>query len=229
MNYNNAKAKIQAAKEAVKYVEDDMIIGMGSGTTIAHAVSFLHERIQNEGLKIKAIPTSSQSFFLLRDNKIPITTLNEYPDVDLAIDGADEVDQNLNLIKGGGAALTQEKIVDSSAKKLIIIVDDSKMVDVLGTFPLPVEVIPCALTKVVNFLKEFTTEVIVRNAVKKLGPVVTDNGNYIVDARFNKIKDPYKLEIELNTCPGIVENGLFLDMTDIVLVGLEDSVKKITK
>ncbi|MHA1895019.1 MAG: ribose-5-phosphate isomerase RpiA [Candidatus Helarchaeota archaeon] len=229
MSYNKAKAKIQAAKEAVKFVEDDMIIGMGSGTTIAHAVGFLYERVQNEGLKIKAIPTSSQSYFLLK-GKIPITTLNEYPDIDLAIDGADEVDPNLDLIKGGGAALTQEKIVDSSAKKVIIIVDESKMVNILGEkFALPIEVIPCALTKVMNFLKELTTEVQVRNAIKKLGPVVTDNGNYIVDARFNKIKDPHKLEVQLNTCPGIVENGLFLDMTDIVLVGKEDSVKKITK
>jgi len=224
------KAKIQAAKEAVKYIDDGQIIGMGSGSTIAHALSFLRNRIQNENLKIKAIPTSAQAFFLLRDNKIPITTLNEYPEVDLAIDGADEVDPNLNLIKGGGAALTQEKIVDSSAKQLIIIVDDSKMVNVIGEkFALPVEVIPCALTKVVNFLRELTTEVSVRMGIKKLGPVVSDLGNYIVDARFNKIKDPHKLEKEINNCPGVVENGLFLDMTDIVLIGKEDSVKKLTK
>jgi len=229
MGFNQAKAKIAAAKEAVKYVKDGMILGMGSGSTIANAISFLQERILNEGLKIKVIPTSSQSFFLLKDNKIPITTLNEYPEVDLAIDGADEVDQNLNLIKGGGGALTQEKIVDSSAKKLIIIVDKTKMVNVLGQFPLPVEVIPCALTKVLNFLRELTTEVTVRNAVKKLGPVVTDNGNYIVDAKFHKIKDPKSLEMQLNNCPGIVENGLFIDMTDIVLVGTENEVKKVIK
>ena len=229
MGFNQAKAKIAAAKEAIKYVNDGMILGMGSGSTIAHAISFLQERILNEGLKIKVIPTSSQSFFLLKDNKIPITTLNEYPEVDLAIDGADEVDQNLNLIKGGGGALTQEKIVDSSAKKLIIIVDKTKMVSVLGQFPLPVEVIPCALTKVVNFLRELTTEVTVRNAVKKLGPVVTDNGNYIADAKFHKIKDPKALEMQLNNCPGIVENGLFIDMADIVLVGTENEVKKVIK
>ena len=229
MGFNQAKAKITAAKEAVKYVEDGMILGMGSGSTIAHAISFLQERILNEGLNIKAIPTSSQSYFLLKDNKIPITTLNEYPEIDLAIDGADEVDQDLNLIKGGGGALTQEKIVDSSAKKLIIIVDETKIVKILGQFPLPVEVIPCALTKVVNFLRELTTEVIVRNAVKKLGPVVTDNGNYIVDAKFHKIRDPKALEMQLNNCPGIVENGLFVNMTDLVLVGTESAVKKIAK
>ena len=166
------KAKILAAKEAVKYIDDGQIIGMGSGSTIAHAVSFLRDRIQNENMKIKAIPTSAQAFFLLKDNKIPITTLNEYPVVDLAIDGADEVDPKLNLIKGGGAALTQEKIVDSSAKKLIIIVDESKLVNVLGEkFALPVEVIPCALTKVSNFLRELTTEVQVRMGVKNLDPL----------------------------------------------------------
>ena len=228
---NKDQAKKNAAKISIEMVsEEDHILGLGSGTTIAYAMQFLKERIK-QGLKIKAIPTSYQARFLLIQNKIPITTLNEHPVIDVAIDGADEVDPTLNLIKGGGAALTLEKIVDSAANKLIIIVDDSKMVPYLGSgFALPIEVIPQACESVKKILKEkYVVDVSLRTAVKKLGPVISDLGNFILDAKFNKIDNPKTLERELNVIPGVIDNGLFVDMADVVLVGEKDRVKKIEK
>lgn len=219
-----------AAKAAVEYIENNQIVGIGSGSTIAHAIHCLGDKIQDTGIKILAVPTSFQSALLLIDYNIPMTTLNEHPILDIAIDGTDEVDPNFNLIKGGGAALTQEKIIDSAAKKLIIIADESKKVKFLGEkAALPIEVIPIALKTVSIRIKELTTEIQLRMAVKKLGPVVTDNGNFIIDARFSKIKDPVSLEKELNVIPGVVENGLFVNMTDIVIIGHEDKVDILEK
>ncbi len=227
---NKEKCKLTAARAAVEYIKDNQIVGIGSGSTIAHAIHCLGEKIQSTGIKIMAVPTSYQSAMLLTEYNIPITTLNEHPVLDIAIDGTDEVDPNFNLIKGGGAALTQEKIIDSAAKKLIIIADESKKVKFLGEkTALPIEVIPMALKTVTNKIKELTTEIKLRMAVKKLGPVVTDNGNFIIDARFSKIKDPESLEKELNVIPGVVENGLFVNMTDIVIIGQEDKVEILEK
>lgn len=227
------QGKKRAAKVSIDLMEStDEIIGMGSGTTIAYAVHFLKERIEKGELnKIKAIPTSHQISSLLIEYGIPITTLNEHPIVDIAIDGADEVDPNLNLIKGGGGALTLEKIVDSAAKKLIIIVDESKLVTHLGErFALPIEVVPQACETALKNIKEnHSTAANLRMAVKKLGPVVTDLGNFIIDARFDRIRDPDRLERDLNAIPGVVENGLFLNMTDIVLVGKADTVERMEK
>lgn len=223
------QGKKRAAKVSIEMIEEtDKVIGVGSGTTIAYSVHSLKERIEQEGLKIKAIPTSYQARFLLMEYGIPITTLNEHPVIDVAIDGADEVDPNLDLIKGGGAALTLEKIIDNAAKRLIIIVDESKLVTHLGErFALPIEVVPQAYERVLKRIKKHhTTEVQVRMAIKKLGPVVTDLGNFILDARFDKIKNPEQLERDLNIIPGVVENGLFLNMADVVLVGKESSVER---
>ncbi|NVM04018.1 MAG: ribose-5-phosphate isomerase RpiA [Candidatus Helarchaeota archaeon] len=227
---NKEKCKLTAARAAVEYIKDNQIVGIGSGSTITHAIHCLGEKIQTTGIKIMAVPTSYQSAMLLTEYYIPITTLNEHPVLDIAIDGTDEVDPNFNLIKGGGAALTQEKIIDSAAKKLIIIADESKKVKFLGEkAALPIEVIPIALKTVSNRIKELTTEIQLRMAAKKLGPVVTDNGNFIIDARFSKIKDPESLEKELNVIPGVVENGLFVNITDIVIIGYEDKVDILEK
>ena len=186
--------------------------------------------VKETGIKIPCVPTSHQSAMLLTEYKIPTSPLNEYPELDIAIDGTDEFDPDFNLIKGGGGALTQEKIIASATKYLIIIADDSKRVSVLGeNVPLPIEIIPMAHKLVEKRIKEYTTEVQLRMANKKLGPVVTDNGNFIIDARFHKIKDPEKLECELNAIPGVVENGLFVNMTDLVIIGHEDKAEKLRK
>jgi len=227
---NKEKCKLTAARAAVEYIKDGQVVGIGSGTTIAHAIHCLGEKIKDTGIKIVTVPTSYQSAMLLTEYRIPTSVLNEYPELDIAIDGTDEFDPNFNLIKGGGGALTQEKIVDSAAKRLIIIADESKKVSVLGEkVALPIEIIPMAHKSVEKKIKEFTTEIQLRMANKKLGPVVTDNGNFIIDARFHKIKDPEKLEKELNNIPGVVENGLFVNMTDLIIIGQEDKAVKLEK
>ena len=203
--------------EAVEWVKDGYVIGLGTGSTTHYFIEKLAEKIKNEELEVLGIPTSYQSFFLASDSGIPLTTLEEH-DVDLAVDGADEVDPLFNLIKCGGAAHTMEKIIDQSADKFIVIVDDSKMVDVLGKFPIPVEVIPPALRIVKEQLMNMGGQPDLRMAERKDGPVISDNGNFIVDVKFDGISEPGKLEVMLNSIPGVVENGVFAGLADEVLV-----------
>jgi len=229
--FQKEKLKENAAKAALEHIETDQIIGIGSGTTIDHFIRLLKERLTTEKLKILAVPTSYQSAFLLTQNKIPITTLNEYPLLDLAIDGADEIDHELNLIKGGGGALTQEKIVDSAAKTLIIIADDSKKVKYLGEkAPIPLEVLPMAVNTVQLKLKTLSANFKLREAVNKLGPIVTDNGNFIIDVKLTDIiKNPKKLEVKLNSIPGVIENGLFIDIADIVYLSSQKGIERLER
>ena len=203
--------------EAVKWVKDGDVVGLGTGSTTHYFIEKLAEKIKNEELEVLGIPTSYQSLYLASDSGIPLTTLEEH-DVDLAVDGADEVDPLFNLIKGGGAAHTMEKIIDQSADKFIVIVDDSKMVDVLGKFPIPVEVIPPALRIVKEQLMNMGGQPDLRMAERKDGPVISDNGNFIVDVKFDGISEPGKLEVMLNSIPGVVENGVFAGLADEVLV-----------
>ena len=203
--------------EAVEWVKDGYVVGLGTGSTTYYFFEKLAEKIKNEELEVLGIPSSYQSFFLASDSGIPLTTLEEH-DVDLAVDGADEVDPNLNLIKGGGAAHTMEKIIDQSADKFIVIIDDSKMVDVLGKFPVPVEVIPQALRIVKEQLINMGGQPDLRMAKRKDGPIITDNGNFVVDVEFNSINEPKKLEVMLNSIPGVVENGVFASLADEILV-----------
>ena len=203
--------------EAVEWVKDGYVVGLGTGSTTYYFIEKLAEKIKNEELEVLGIPSSYQSFFLASDSGIPLTTLEEH-DVDLAVDGADEVDPNLNLIKGGGAAHTMEKIIDQSADKFIVIIDDSKMVDVLGKFPIPVEVIPPALRIVKEQLMNMGGQPDLRMAKRKDGPIITDNGNFVVDVEFNSINEPKKLEVMLNSIPGVVENGVFASLADEILV-----------
>ena len=203
--------------EAVEWVKDGYVIGLGTGSTTHYFIEKLAEKIKNEELEVLGIPTSYQSFFLASDSGIPLTTLEEH-DVDLAVDGADEVDPLFNLIKGGGAAHTMEKIIDQSADKFIVIVDDSKMVDVLGKFPVPVEIIPTALRIVKEQLINIGGQPKLSMAERKDGPVITDNGNFVVDVKFDSISEPGKLEVMLNSIPGVVENGVFAGLADEVLV-----------
>jgi ribose 5-phosphate isomerase A len=210
--------------EAAKLVQDGDVVGLGTGSTTHYFIKKLGERVKEEEIEIMGIPTSYQSFFLANESGIPITTLNEH-DVDIAVDGADEVDPDLNLIKGGGAAHTMEKIVDGSAARFVVIVDSSKMVNQLGSIPVPVEVLPEALRVVQRRIEIMEGAPSLRMAERKDGPVVTDNGNFVLDVAFEEIGNPWDLEVELNSIPGVVENGIFTGLADEVLVGTEGKVE----
>ncbi len=213
--------KQEVGKAAAARVQSGTIVGLGTGSTTAYAIEFLGDRLKSGDLKdIKGIPTSFQASVLAKQYGIPLTTLDEADRIDIAIDGADEVDPQHNLIKGGGAAHTQEKIVDCLAEQFIVVVDSSKLVDRLGsTFRVPVEVIPMAMTPVMRAIEKLGGKPELRMGVKKAGPVVTDQGNLVIDVKFDTIDNPGELEKTLNNIPGVLENGLFVGVTDLVLVG----------
>lgn len=213
--------KQKVGQAAADRVKSGSIVGLGTGSTTAYAIQYIGERIQSGELKdIKGIPTSFQAAVLARKYGIPLTTLDEVDHIDVAIDGADEVDPNKNLIKGGGAAHTQEKVVDTLADEFIVVVDSSKLVDKLGsTFLLPVEVLPMAMTPVMRAIAKLGGKPELRMGVKKAGPVITDQGNFVIDVKFDSIDNPAELEKTLNNLPGVLENGLFVGVTDVVLIG----------
>ncbi|MDR2545853.1 MAG: ribose-5-phosphate isomerase RpiA [Methanobrevibacter sp.] len=212
--------------EAAKEVKDGDIVGLGTGSTMEYFITKLGERIENEEIEIMGIPTSYQSFLLAKELNIPVTTLDEY-DIDIAIDGADEIDKDLNLIKGGGGAHTLEKIVDYSAKVFIVIADENKLVKNLGNFPVPLEIISESVKPVFSALRDMGSEPIIRMAKHKVGPVISDNGNFIVDAKFPIVNNPVQLEKDLNSIPGVIENGIFSQMTDKAIIACENGIKKI--
>ncbi|MCJ7762872.1 ribose-5-phosphate isomerase RpiA, partial [Candidatus Bathyarchaeota archaeon] len=193
------EAKRKAALEAVKHVKDGFIVGLGSGSTAAYAIEALGERISRERLNVLGIPTSYQAFLLAVEQSIAVTTLEEHPTISLTIDGADQIDPQLNLIKGMGAALAREKIVASASKQNIIIADQTKKVQVLGEkdHPVPVEVLPFAISLVKRRIAELGGKAVVREGKGKVGPVITDNGNVVIDAVFGPISDAAKLEQKL--------------------------------
>ncbi len=214
------RMKELVATRASGLVESGMILGLGSGSTAAIMIEQVGRRWQaGEITGIKAVPTSFQASELARRHAIPQITLNEIDHIDLAIDGADEVDADLNLIKGGGACHTREKLVDSRADRFVVVVDATKLSDVLGSFALPVEVVPDAYRQVMDALREMGAVPDLRMAVRKAGPVVTDQGNLVIDAKFEQISQPRELEREINNVPGVLENGLFVGLADEVLVG----------
>jgi len=223
-------AKKNAAREAVKHVEDGQAIGLGSGSTAAHAIEQIGNRIKREGLHIVAVPTSYQAFSLAVKHRIPVTTLEEHPTLDLTIDGADQIDDKLNLIKGMGGALAREKIVASASKQLVIIADQTKKVEVLGdnNHPVPVEVLPFATPLATSKIKQIGGKALIREGKGKVGPIITDNGNIIIDAYFGAIRKPDELETKLKIIPGVVETGLFVGMAGIVYVGKLSGVEKLT-
>ena len=213
--------KKAAAKEAVKFVKKGMVIGLGSGSTVAHAVRALATR----KLTITCVPSSVAINRLAAGLGLKLGSLDDYPELDLVIDGADEVDPNLNLIKGRGGAHTREKIIASAAKKVAIIVDRTKLVKRLGERrPVPVEVVPFAYGFTMRELAELGGKLKLR-VTSKGAPFVTDDGNYIIDVKFESIPHPAKLEAAINQVPGVIENGLFVDVADIVLVGYERGCK----
>ena len=221
-------AKKNAAKEAVRNVKDGSVVGLGSGSTAAFAIEELGNRIKREGLHVLGVPTSYQAFMLAVKHKIHITTLEEHTTLDLTIDGADQIDENLNLIKGMGGALAREKIVASASKKLIIVADESKKVKVLGenNQPVPIEVLPFAASYVMRKVGDVGGKPVLREGARKVGPVITDNGNFIIDVGFGLMREPLEIEMKLKKLPGVVETGLFVEMADIVYMGKRSGVEK---
>ena len=214
--------KKAVAEAAVKEVTSNMIVGLGSGSTAAIMIKTLANKIKAGELKnIRGVPTSFQSEVLALELGIPLIDLVSVSQIDLAIDGADEVNPDYQLIKGGGACHVREKLVASKANKLLIVVDQTKLVENLNeVFPLPVEVLPSAWKQVKDVIEKMDAKCNLRMAEKKAGPIVTDEGNLILDVLFNGgIKNPKKIELLINNIPGVLENGLFIDLTDKVLVG----------
>jgi ribose 5-phosphate isomerase A len=222
-------AKQKAALEAVKHVKDGFVVGLGSGSTAAFAIEALGERIKKENLHIMGIPTSYQAFLLAIECGIPITTLDEHPEINVTIDGADQVTPELNLIKGMGAAMAREKIVAAASKLNVIIADQNKKVKLLGenNQVVPIEVLPFAISLAKRKLVAIGGKPTVREGKGKLGPVITDNGNAILDTYFGEIKDPAELAVKVKMIPGVVETGFFIGLTDIVYFGLSSGVEKI--
>ncbi len=215
----------QAIKEAVgryvaEMVEDGTTLGLGTGSTAACAIEAIGRRLQSGELRVEGVATSFAAERLARKWRIPLTSLDEVPELDLAFDGADEVDRDLNLIKGRGAAHTREKVVAAAAARFVVLVDSSKQVGALGSrMPLPVEVLPMAVAPVGRRLEKLGASVVLRQGINKDGPVVTDQGFWILDARFEPIVDAERLDRELNAIPGVLGHGLFVGMATDVLIG----------
>jgi ribose 5-phosphate isomerase A len=225
------EAKKEAALEAVKHVKDGFIVGLGSGSTAAFAIEAIGERIKHEKLRVMGIPTSYQAFLLAVECGIPITTLDEHQLIDVTIDGADQITPELFLIKGMGAALAREKIVAAVSKLNIIIADEKKKVKVLGenNQSVPIEVLPFAISLVKRKIINVGGRPVLREGKGKLGPVITDNGNAILDSYFGEIAKPAELEVKLKMIPGVVETGFFVGLTDIAYIGTVSAVERIEK
>ena len=226
---NIEELKRKAAYAAVKHVKDGFVVGLGSGSTAACAIEALGERIKRERLSLLGVPTSYQAFLLAVKHGIAVTTLEEHSVIDVTIDGADQIDPKLNLIKGMGAALAREKIVASASKQNIIIADESKKVKALGENgqPVPVEVLPFAIAVVKRRIEAIGGNPILREGKGKVGPVITDNGNVVIDAFFGVIDNAAELEVKLKMIPGVVETGLFIGLANTAYIATPSKVEKI--
>ena len=227
---DNNNLKKAAAEQAVSYIESGMVIGLGTGSTAYYATIKVGELIKQGKLKdILAIPSSNVTEALAKELGIPLTTFKEHSRVNLTIDGADEVDKNLNLIKGGGGALLKEKILAQASDKFFVVVDESKISTYLGEkWRVPVEVIPFALDAVIAFLKNFSIDISIRNG--KDGKVfVTDEGNYIIDVNFGIMNNPHEISLLLSSRAGIVEHGIFCNMATMAFVAYKDGVRKLER
>ena len=225
------EAKRRASLKAVEHVKDGYVVGLGSGSTAAYAIKEIGRKLRaGELTDILGIPTSHQAAMVAVEAGVPLTTLYEHPDVDVAIDGADQIDPELNLIKGLGAALTREKVVAESARLFIVVADERKLVELLGgECPVPLEVLPFAVPRVLRELRKTALKAEVRHGTGKVGPIVTDNGNFIVDAYFDRIDNPEKLHTKLKIITGVVETGIFPGMAKIAYIGTEKNVKKMER
>jgi len=216
-----------AASASLAFVKDGDVVGLGTGSTSAIAIEMLAEKVK-AGLRIVGIPTSQRSKQLAESLGIPLTTLDEVQEIDVDIDGADEVDLQLRLIKGGGGALLREKVVASAARQFVVIADSSKQVAVLGAFPLPVEVIPFAEAVITRRIQALGATVTLRRYGYG-NPFTTDEGHHILDCHFGAIPDPESLARTLNEIPGVVEHGLFINMANIVIMGKGDEVVELRR
>lgn len=221
------KAKYVAAKRAADLVENGMKVGLGTGSTAAWLVRHLGDMVRDDGLRIKGVPTSTRTAQLAREVGIEVITLDEAKTLNITIDGADEFDGNLNLIKGGGGALLHEKIVAAASEEVVIIADAAKEVGSLGAFPLPIEVVPFGWTTTQMLVEELlvSSDVMGRKITLRMNgdtPFVTDEGNYILDLHLSRIGNARQLSMALNQMPGVVENGLFVDLCDKVIIGYGD-------
>ena len=215
--------KEAAGKKAADLVEDGMIVGLGTGSTTAYTIKEIGKRVK-DGLDILAVVTSYQSEMLAIEAGIPLTSLAEHPVLDIAIDGADQVNGRLDTIKGGGAAHTKEKIVGLSAKRFIIVADESKYVEELE-MPIPIEVLSYAYKLVQKQIADLGGEAVIRAASRKDGPVISDNGNFTMDADFGKIENPEELSSSLSKCAGLVEHGIFTNVDEVYIGDQEGNVK----
>ena len=217
--------KQAAACAAADLVQPGSIVGLGSGSTATWAIRSLGERVRS-GLKMVGIPTSQRTKQLAEQLGIPLATLDQHPQIDIDIDGADEIDPQLNLIKGGGGALLREKIIASASRRFIVVGDSSKQVAHLGKFPLPVEVVPFARSLIAKRITALGARVSLRGGDK---PFVTDEGHHILDCTFGEILDPAALANELDAIPGVVEHGLFIGMAEMALIGKDGGVVKLLR
>ncbi len=225
------EAKRRAAEAASALVESGTVIGLGSGSTAAHFIRQVGIRLSSGDLNdVLGVPTSHQAAADALEAAIPLTTLDEHPELDLTVDGADQIDGNLDAIKGGGGALLREKVVASVSKKYVIIADGNKLVETLGEGqPLPVEVLPYSIGAVIRKIEELKGISVLRMGSGKLGPVVTDNGNFIIDIDFGAIREPSALDASLKGIPGILETGLFLGYAGVAYVGKRGTVEEIVR
>jgi ribose 5-phosphate isomerase A len=222
-------AKKRAGFKAAEFVEDGMSVGLGTGSTAHWLVERLGERVRDEGLRVRCVPTSRRTEEQARSLGLPLVSLGEVLELDLAIDGADEIGPGLALIKGGGGALLREKLVASAARRFVVIADASKRVGVLGRFPLPVEVVPFAWELTARRVAAVTKAEALLRRDEGGEPYVTDNGNFILDCRCGEIPDPARTERGLKALAGVVESGLFVGMADLAVVSTEVGVEIIDR
>lgn len=215
-----------AAEKSTEFIENGMTVGLGTGSTVSFFLKKLGDLIKN-GLEVKCISTSNNTTALALSNNIPLISLNEVDKIDITVDGADEIDSGFNGIKGGGGALLFEKIIASNSRKNIWIVDSSKLVKDMGKFPLPIEVLPFGYKQTIKKLNNEGLHPKLRYNGSE--PYITDSNNYIVDLNVGTIQNPKELEVKLNTIPGIVENGLFINIVDIVVVGKKESIEILSR
>lgn len=223
----NESEKELVGRASARFVNEGNIVGLGTGSTAVYAVQAVADRVK-AGLKILCIPTSVRTKDQATSLGIPLTTLDEHQEIDLTIDGADEIDPNLCLIKGGGGALLREKIIASASRKMVVIADSTKLVPVLGKFPLPVEVVGFAQAVVAKKIEAMGAEVSLRkDAAGKI--YITDEGHHILDCKFGQIPDPPSLARKLSDIPGVMEHGLFIGLASLVLIGKGNVVEEIQR